>query len=137
MVCIFCRFSRPPNAAAHRSNTCSLVCAWIKNEATHSRVAALNIWLPTCSYGPRREDGQSSAVAAVPAGGLESGMADLPITRREATQVLSAAACAPLVGAASPDICFLSAVEMASLIRRKKLSARETMDAHLKQIERI
>lgn len=77
------------------------------------------------------------AVAAEAVGGLESGMADLPITRREVTQILGAAAAAPLLRAESPDICFLSAVEMASLIRRKKLSARETMDAHLKQIERI
>ena len=35
------------------------------------------------------------------------------------------------------DICFLSAVEMAALIRRKKLSAREAMGAHLSQIERV
>jgi amidase len=37
----------------------------------------------------------------------------------------------------SPDICFLTAVEMADLIRRKKLSAREVMAAHLKQIDRV
>ena len=35
------------------------------------------------------------------------------------------------------DICFLTAVEMADLIRRKKLSAREAMAAHLKQIDRL
>ncbi|MGD1098223.1 MAG: amidase [Bryobacteraceae bacterium] len=35
------------------------------------------------------------------------------------------------------SICFLSAVEMAGLIRAKKLSAREVMTAHLKQIERV
>lgn len=35
------------------------------------------------------------------------------------------------------DICFLNATEMAALIRRKKLSAREVMEAHLKQIERV
>ena len=39
--------------------------------------------------------------------------------------------------AQSPDICFLTAVEIADLIRRKKLSAREAMAAHLKQIERV
>ena len=64
-------------------------------------------------------------------------MADQPITRRQAGQILGAAAATPLLAADTPDICFLSAVEMASLIRRKKLSARETMDAHLKQIERL
>ena len=38
-----------------------------------------------------------------------------------------------------PDssICFLSTVEMARLIRTKKLSAREVLAAHLKQIERV
>lgn len=37
----------------------------------------------------------------------------------------------------SADFCFTSAVEMARLIRTKKLSAREALDAHLKQIERV
>jgi amidase len=41
------------------------------------------------------------------------------------------------LAAQTPDICFLTAVEMASLIRRKKLSAREAMAAHLKQIDRV
>lgn len=35
------------------------------------------------------------------------------------------------------SICFLSAVEMAKLIRSGKLSAREALAAHLKQIERV
>src|SRR6185295_1845226 len=35
------------------------------------------------------------------------------------------------------SVCFLSTVEMARLIRTKKLSAREALDAHLKQIERV
>ena len=68
---------------------------------------------------------------------LESGMADQPITRRQAGQILGAAAATPLLAAEAPDICFLTAVEMAALIRRKKLSAREVMDAHLKQIDRV
>src|SRR5580765_8239134 len=38
--------------------------------------------------------------------------------------------------AASP-LCFMSAVEMAALIRAKKLSAREALAEHLKQIERV
>src|SRR3984885_11264615 len=60
------------------------------------------------------------------------------VTRREAAQLLGAAAAATsLLGASGPDVCFLSATEMADLIRRKKLSARETLDAHLKQIERV
>jgi amidase len=56
------------------------------------------------------------------------------INRREAVQLLGAAGAAGTLAAEPPDICFLTAVEMASLIRRKKLSAREVMAAHLKQI---
>jgi len=37
----------------------------------------------------------------------------------------------------SSDICFLRAVDILALIRSKKLSAREVMQAHLKQIQRI
>src|SRR5580658_6563069 len=62
---------------------------------------------------------------------------DLRVTRREAAQLLGAAAATTLLAAESSDICFLTATEMADLIRRKKLSARETLDAHLKQIERV
>ena len=50
---------------------------------------------------------------------------------------MGAAAASPLLAAPSSDICFLTAVEMASLIRRKNLSAREVMTAHLKQINRV
>src|SRR6202158_981016 len=39
--------------------------------------------------------------------------------------------------ATDSSICFLSAIEMARLIRTKKLSAREALAAHLKQIERV
>jgi len=35
------------------------------------------------------------------------------------------------------DICFLTATETAALIRQKKLSALEVMEAHLRQIERV
>ena len=35
------------------------------------------------------------------------------------------------------DLCLLSAVEMTHLIRKKSLSARELMTAHLRQIERL
>ncbi|HTW64520.1 MAG TPA: amidase [Bryobacteraceae bacterium] len=63
---------------------------------------------------------------------------DSLVTRRQAAQLLGAAAAASqLLTAKSPDICFLTATEMADLIRRKKLSARETLEAHLKQIERV
>jgi len=39
--------------------------------------------------------------------------------------------------AAASSVCFMSAVEMARMIRAKKLSAREALAAHLKQIERV
>jgi amidase len=59
------------------------------------------------------------------------------LTRRDAAKILAAAAGSPLLAAQTSDICFLSAREMAKLIRDKKLSAREAMAAHLKQIERV
>jgi amidase len=37
----------------------------------------------------------------------------------------------------SSSLCFTSALEMAQLIRARKLSAREAMAAHLKQIDRV
>lgn len=62
-------------------------------------------------------------------------MSDTKPTRREA---LIGMAAAPLLDAqADQSICFMSAVEMARLIRAKKLSAREALAAHLKQIERV
>jgi amidase len=64
-------------------------------------------------------------------------MSQPPVTRREAAQLLGLAAATQLLATPGPDICFLTATEMAGLIRRKKLSARETMAAHLKQIDRV
>jgi amidase len=67
-------------------------------------------------------------------------MSDQHPTRREALLGLAAA---PLLDAvmeaqsSGDPICFLSAVEMARLIRAKKLSAREALAAHRKQIERV
>jgi len=62
-------------------------------------------------------------------------------TRREVLTGIAAASVLPMdslasESAASP-LCFTSAVEMASLIRAKKLSAREALAEHLKQIERV
>src|SRR6267142_5150040 len=77
------------------------------------------------------------------------------MTRRDVLQLGSAAAVSTAVGPFFPtltasnsfsaesastsatDICFLSATEMAKLVRQKKLSAREVMEAHLRQIERV
>lgn len=53
---------------------------------------------------------------------------------------LEASSARPLSGssaASCDEICFLAATDMARLIRQKKLSAREIMEAHLRQIGRI
>jgi amidase len=59
-------------------------------------------------------------------------------TRRDALLGVAGATALGLANAqdAAPEVCFLSAVELARLIRARKLSAREAMAAHLKQIER-
>src|SRR5215472_15019146 len=62
-------------------------------------------------------------------------------TRREALMGMMAAA--PIftgrakAESAVSSIHWMSAIEMARLIRSKKLSAREALDEHLKQIERV
>src|SRR5215813_13240712 len=67
-------------------------------------------------------------------------MSENHLTRRE---ILLGMAAAPFVqnglGAQgdTSSICFMSAIDMARLIRAKKLSAREALAAHLKQIERV
>ncbi|MDP3001448.1 MAG: amidase [Bryobacterales bacterium] len=58
------------------------------------------------------------------------------MTRRAAISLLSLSG-TPLTGAAASSLCFQSAKSLAGLMRRKKLSAREVLDAHLKQIERV
>ena len=57
-----------------------------------------------------------------------------PILSASATKSSSPSANVP---ESSPDICFLRAMDMADLLRQKKLSAREVMQAHLKQISRV
>ena len=60
----------------------------------------------------------------------------MPPSRRD---ILTAMSAAPLLQSQSPadDLCFLPARELLRLLRLKKLSARELLAAHLKQIERI
>jgi len=58
-------------------------------------------------------------------------------TRREALIGTTVAPLLQAQGTAMSDICYLSAREMARLIRARKLSAREALSAHLKQIERV
>ena len=60
---------------------------------------------------------------------LDSLNADDSVTRDRAVSGLS--------DRPASDICFMSARQMADLVRQKKLSAREVMQAHLKQIARV
>src|SRR5271154_3144640 len=64
-------------------------------------------------------------------------------TRREflaGVAAVSAASAFPAALSAqnsAPSLCFTSAVDMAAMIRAKKLSAREALAEHLKQIDRV
>ncbi|MFN7994970.1 MAG: amidase [Bryobacteraceae bacterium] len=60
-------------------------------------------------------------------------------TRRDAVKGMAASVAAGSLKAQgqASALCFTSAVEMARLIRTKKLSAREALAEHLKQIERV
>ncbi|MGQ0650518.1 MAG: amidase [Gemmatimonadaceae bacterium] len=76
---------------------------------------------------------------------------DGDISRRDFSRLIGAAALgiAPTLGAldgprslavtapAPSDLCFLSALQLESMIRAKKVSAREVMQAHLSQVERV
>ena len=65
------------------------------------------------------------------------------LTRREVLVGLAAASASSALPAAlsaeapAPSFCFSSAVEIASLIRARKLSAREALAEHIKQIDRV
>jgi amidase len=62
------------------------------------------------------------------------------VNRREFLQIAGSVAAIstamPAEPAAADDLCFTSAIDLARLIRAKKISAREVMAAHLAQIER-
>src|SRR5688572_26699541 len=73
----------------------------------------------------RREFGQVVGAAALTA--MPCGLAASP---------QNASSIAP-VPAGGSELCFLSALELATRIRQKQVSAREVMTAHLAQIERI
>jgi amidase len=59
------------------------------------------------------------------------------LSRREILLGLAAVPLLQRTGADSSSICFMSAIEMARLIRTKKLSSREALALHLKQIELV
>jgi len=64
-------------------------------------------------------------------------------TRREFLAGLTAVSAASAFPAAlsaqnsAPSLCFTSAVDLAAMIRAKKLSGREALEEHLKQIDRV
>src|SRR6266480_4402872 len=65
-------------------------------------------------------------------------MKEKNLTRRDAARLAGGVTVSVLpMLAAADDICFLSATEMVRKIRRKEISAREVMTAHLRQIERV
>jgi amidase len=67
-------------------------------------------------------------------------MSENNLSRRELLQGMAAVLLldgALEAQASASSICFMSTVEMARLIRTKKLSAREALAEHLKQIQRI
>ncbi|HTE41156.1 MAG TPA: amidase family protein [Steroidobacteraceae bacterium] len=65
------------------------------------------------------------------------------LTRREFSEsvgMTAIAASLPAAANAAPaasELCFLSATELAAMIRQKSVSAREVMSAHIVQIERV
>lgn len=56
------------------------------------------------------------------------------MTRRTAVLLAAAAQAQP---PKHEELCFLSATELASRLRQKQVSAREVLDAHLRQIEKV
>ena len=77
--------------------------------------------------------GTSTAISAAAAPLLSSPMGK-PVTATEASLAFGSAQKAPNSG---DEICFMRAVDMLTAIRAKKLSAREVMQAHLKQINSV
>lgn len=79
--------------------------------------------------------GTSAAISATVSPFLSSGVHAPWLDTGTASDLLPAVPEHPL--SATSEICFMSAVDLAAMIRSKKLSAREVMQAHLRQIERV
>ena len=86
----------------------------------------------------RREALKMSTTAAITAaiGQRVSAARDTDSLRPDDVLTGSPANSAPVVTPES-EICFMPARQMAELIRQKKLSAREVMQVHLQQIQRV
>jgi amidase len=83
--------------------------------------------VPVSSRITRRSFGQAVGLAAI-AGPLQALSADTPADQtRDSGRG---------TGSSADDLCDLSAVELVARIRRKQVSAREVMTAHLARIER-
>src|SRR5216683_2739034 len=87
----------------------------------------------------RREALKIGTTAAVSAAIAPRVPSSAHLDSRKPDDSLTTRAPADFAPSAMPDsdICFLAARQMADLIRLKKLSAREAMQAHLKQIARV
>ena len=59
------------------------------------------------------------------------------MTRRTAVSLLSISAAGPAGAATQTPLYFESATKLASMLAKKKISAREVLEVHLKQIERV
>ena len=65
------------------------------------------------------------------------------MTRRDAIKLGTGTALSAAIGNSATasvgkdEICFMRAVDMVEAIRTRKLSAREVMQAHLQQIQRV
>lgn len=65
-------------------------------------------------------------------------MSDSPrLTRRQAVQLAGAAALPSATQAAAPELCRMTATELAARLKKKQVSAREVLKAHLDQIARV
>src|SRR5215467_471457 len=83
------------------------------------------------------------SAAAAPLLGIQSGVAGQPAHTGHFEQIESETMPNSIAGStnratdSTDEICFMRAVDILDLMRNKKLSAREVMQAHLKQISRV
>jgi amidase len=132
-------------AACSASGFISIMARWSSTLNKENRcrweIAALT-WLVRPILGPSRMTTKMTRRDALKLGtNAAVSAAVTPLLATEIkTPISSLSAAADGVAKASdssPDICFLRAVDTAALIRQKKLSVREVMQAHLKQINRV
>jgi amidase len=64
-------------------------------------------------------------------------LAGMKLSRRETLALAAGAAAAQPPPGRAPELCLLTAVEMSRRLRSRDLSARDLLEAHLRQIERV